>query len=116
VSRKGGEIKLTFNRAQFYYGDEATKKNHGTPPDNDYFIEDTNKKVRTFELVADAPLRGSTLLGDGAGPEGKPITADDLVANAKTALATDKEGIPVWLRHESGKEGPVTALAEQFVP
>jgi len=116
VTRRGDEIKLTFNRATFYYGDEATKQNGGTPPDNDYLIEDTNKKVRSFELVADAPLEGSSQLGgENAGSDGVPITEDELVASMR-ALNDSPQGVPVWLRHEGGKDGPVTALAEQFIP
>jgi hypothetical protein len=118
VTRKGDQIRLTFNRAVFYYGDEATEKNGGTPPDNDYLIEDTNKKTRTFDLVADAPLEGSSQLGGTrTGPEGVPITEDELVANMRSLAGNNPQGVPVWLRHEGGgKSGPVTALAEQFVP
>jgi hypothetical protein len=116
VSRKGDRIRLTFNRAVFYYGDEATEKNGGTPPDNDYLIEDTNKKVRTFDLAVDAPLEGSVQLGGTrGGSEGVPITEDELVANMR-AQGNNPQGVPVWLRHENGKDGPVTALAEQFIP
>jgi hypothetical protein len=117
VSRDGDDIELTFNRATFYYGDEATKKNGGKAPDNDYLIEDTNKKVRTFTLKEGAALRGSTLLGgDEAGPDGREITPDELVDNAEAALGGGVAGVPVWLRHEDGKDGPVEALAEQFIP
>jgi hypothetical protein len=118
VSRRGDEIRLTFNRATFYYGDEATEKNGGTPPDNDYLIEDTNKKVRTFVLAVDAPLEGSTQLGGTrGGSEGIPITEDELVANMRSVVGDNPQGVPVWLRHEDGKkDGPVTALAEQFIP
>jgi hypothetical protein len=117
VTRRGDEVRLTFNRATFYYGDEATEKNGGVPPDNDYLIEDTNKRVRTFVLAEGAALEGSTLLGgEDAGPEGREITVDELVDNAADAVAAGSEGIPVWLRHEKGQDSDVTALAEQFVP
>jgi hypothetical protein len=115
VSRNGDRIRLTFNRASFYYGDEATEKNGGTPPDNDYLIEDTNKRVRTFTLLDGAALQGSAQLG-GGGSDLQEITPDELVENAATALEAGAEGVPVWLRHERGKEGPIAALAEQFIP
>jgi hypothetical protein len=114
VTGSGDDIELTFNRATFYYGEEAAEKNGGEAPDNDYLIEDTNKRVRTFELKEGAALSGSSLLGgDEAGPEGRELTREELVENAKNA---GSQGIPVWLRHEKGRDSAVTALAEQFIP
>jgi hypothetical protein len=117
VTRSGDTIRLTFNRATFLTGAEATEKNGGTPPDNDYLIEDTNKKLRTFDLVANAPLEGSAQLGGTRTAEGTEITEDELVAAMRNLAGNNPGGVPVWLRHKGGgKDGPVTALAEQFVP
>ena len=116
VVRSGDEVRLTFNRASFFIGDEATEKNGGVPPDNDYFIEDTNQRVRTFTLVEGAALQGSALLGGDGDSDLTEITVDELVENAGRSLDSGIEGIPVWLRHERGKESDVTALAEQFIP
>jgi hypothetical protein len=116
ISTGGGVYTLTFDRATLYTGDAATAHNGGTPPPNDYLVENRNPAVRLFTVEPKAWLHGSfALAGSGAGPEGRAITFAELAAGVRRAAA-EKRPVPVWLRHAAALDGPVTALKEQFFP
>ena len=56
VVSKDGTVNLRFDRASFYTGDEAKRRNGGQVPDNDYLIENTNPMQRSFVLDPQASI------------------------------------------------------------
>jgi hypothetical protein len=44
------------------------------------------------------------------------LTLDEFVANSTRVLTGSTTDLPVWLRHTDGLSGPVTSLAEQYLP
>lgn len=117
VQKNGDLVTISFDRADYFTGKEAAVHNGGKAPDNDYLIENVNPVVRTFSVQAKAPLIGvNRLVTAHEGPiEQQRLDADAFVANATTALASGL-GIPVWVRHMQDENGPVTSLAEQYIP
>lgn len=116
VERSGGRLVLVVNRATVYSGARATAKNGGTPPPGGLYIEDVNPRLRRFPVEEGAPVDAGTRLG-GASGDLTRITQDDFLDAARRELSGDAgEGIPVWLRHEGGTDGPVTAIAEHATP
>jgi hypothetical protein len=116
VTQKNGAVSLRFDRAYFYTGAEATKHNKGVPPDDDYLIENANPELRTFALDPNASIIAANRIAnqaDGAGREA--LTVGEFVTNSQAALAADGK-LPIWVRHTNGLTGPVTALAEQYLP
>ena len=117
VSRDGDKVSLSFDRAAFLVGKDAEAyfKKHPNQEPQDYALVNTNSKVRRFELVADAEVYGTYLLGDQQQVHEQQLSVDDLVAKFQ-ALPNKQDGLLVWLRHRDGDDGPVTYLAEQFIP
>jgi hypothetical protein len=115
VGDKDGTVTLRFDRATFYSGAAATKHNKGVPPDDDYLIVNTNKALRSFEVDPQASIVASTrLANEPGGQSGEALTLSEFVTNAQTAL--DDSKVPIWVRHTNGLTGPITALAEQYLP
>jgi hypothetical protein len=117
VTRTDGTVTLRFDRASFYTGAEAARRNQGMVPDNDYLIENTNPALRSFELDPKASIIAANRLRNQADQVSREaLTLNEFVTNAGKALDTGPAQLPVWLRHTDGLTGPVTALAEQFLP
>jgi hypothetical protein len=115
VNEKDGTVTLRFDRATFYSGAAATKHNKGVPPDDDYLIVNTNKALRSFPVDPKASIVASTRLANEPGGEsGEALTLSEFVTNSQTALNDSK--VPIWVRHTNGLTGPITALAEQYLP
>ena len=123
-------VVLVVDREQFLTGraalDYATE-NHQTPL-RDYVIVNANPRLREFTVLPDAALYGTvalaadTLLGSPDRPE--RLTPLSLGERASAWLAADDQspppdrarGIPVWLRHVGGPDGPIGYLGELWVP
>jgi hypothetical protein len=117
VGSSDGTISLQFDRATYYTGAEATKRNGGKPPEDDYLIVNINRAKRSFDLDPNASVMAANrLLNRTDVVTREPLTVNDFVRNYQQALAAGSTGVPVWLRHSDGRDGPVTALAEQFLP
>jgi hypothetical protein len=116
VSRDGDTVKLSFDRASFLVGKDAEEyfKKHPKEEPRDYALVNTNKKLRSFQLVADAEVYGTGQLG-GSPSQQQDLTTDELVAKFQSLPSQDQE-VLVWLQHREGEDGPVTYLAEQFTP
>ena len=117
VQKNGDLVTLCFDRASYYTGDEAVRHNGGKAPDDDYVVENNNPAIRTFTVQSRAPLIGvSRLLSDHSGAvRQQKLDASSFVANATAALRSG-QGIAVWVRHTQDADGPVTSLAEQYIP
>jgi hypothetical protein len=117
VVRNDGTVTLRFDRASFFTGDEATKHNKGKAPDNDYLIENTNPAQRSFQLDPKASIIATNRLLTQVGEvDRQTLTVDEFVANSTRVLTGSTTDLPVWLRHTDGLSGPVTSLAEQYLP
>jgi hypothetical protein len=117
VVRNDGTVTLRFDRASFYTGAEAKKRNKGKAPENDYLIENTNTTQRSFALDPKASIIAENRLRNDEGQVGRqPLTLDEFIKNTERELTGSTTDLPVWLRHTNGLTGPVTALAEQFLP
>ncbi len=118
IRSNGGTVTVTVDRAQFLTGPQAVAyiAKHPNYRDAEYVIVNTNKKLRTFPLAPDAEIYGVLMLTDQQ-TLGKPVqlAPAELVTRAQGILA-QKGQLLVWLRHQNGLEGPITYLAEQFVP
>jgi hypothetical protein len=117
VSDQGGVIAFRFDRAYFYTGEDAKKHNKGVAPPDDYLIVNDNPTLRSFVLAPTASIVAVDALRNQPGAVGREaLTAAQFVANGQRALGADPGPVPVWLRHTNGLSGPVTALAEQYLP
>jgi len=107
-------LVITFDRAQMLsgkaYRDHVAK--HGTP-ENDYVILNTSTKTRTFRVPATATMYGNQLLGAQDGLRNEVISPKRLVQRVRQY---GDRGVPVWLQHDKGTNGPVVYLAEQYLP
>jgi hypothetical protein len=117
VVSKDGVVTLRFDRAAFYTGEEAKQHNGGTAPDNDYLIENTNPAQRSFNLDPRASIIAASRLRSESGVAGRQtLTVAEFIQNSTQVLTESTTDLPVWLRHTDGLAGPVTALAEQYLP
>jgi hypothetical protein len=117
VSLKNGKLRVTLVPAEFYLGKASKLLNGGLTPPNDYtLVEDESADPVTYAVDSKASLVAvNQLLGNPDTVERESITAKELVANFDEL---DDTRVPVWVRHADATEfdGPVTALAEQYVP
>ncbi|GAB6899751.1 hypothetical protein [Kineosporia succinea] len=117
VSLKNDKLRITVKQAEFYDGKAAKLLNGGITPPNDWFVaEDESLDTSTYTVAGKASLIGAyDLLGQPDTVGRKAITAKQL---AKNFSKLETKEVPVWLRHTdtSTNSGPVTALAEQFIP
>jgi hypothetical protein len=117
VVSRNGTVTLRFDRATFFTGDAAKQRNGGQTPDNDYLIENINPAQRSFSLDPKASIIVVNRLRTDPEQVGREtLTLDQFVKNANRVLTGSITDLPVWLRHTDGLTGPVTALAEQFLP
>ena len=115
VRKVGGHYVITVDRAVWLTGTAATKyyDAHPTMERLDYAVSNANPLLRDFAIAGGAELYGSQLLGPGNGLQTASITP----AQLSTRVAALPVGtVLVWLRHVGGTNGPVTYLAEQYVP
>ena len=114
-----GKRTVTVDVIQFLTGDEARKASAADHPgetlDSDYYIRNTNPKLRTLSLAAevDVTLLDSELGGTDAA---KSVPADvaalaRVVAHHVAAGSTDAN--PYWLTLSGGK---VTKVEQQYLP
>lgn len=117
VSLKNGKLRVTLQPADFYDGKASKLLNGGTTPPNDYtLVEDETAGPVSYPVTSQASLVGVyQLLGDPEEVAREAITAEELVANFDEL---EDASVPVWVSHAQSPEfeGPVTALAEQFIP
>jgi hypothetical protein len=126
ITTTGGVITLYLDRAHFYVGAEAKAHNKGETPLDDYVFDDTDgKKIFTFTLDPKASIQAeANLQKDQENTDERvKLTRAQFVQNM-TAMMTQNAGqtdpdsivpVYVWLRHAGGPDGPVTAIADQFV-
>jgi hypothetical protein len=109
-----GQLVVTFDRAQWLtgkaYDDHVAR--HGRP-ENDYVVVNASHRVRTLRVSAAATLYGNQLLGPGDGLKDRIVSPARIVSRLR---ALGGAGVPVWLRHVDGPDGPVVYLAEQYLP
>ena len=105
---------ITFDLIQFYQDDEATReaaKDHQeSPPPNDYYIRNTNPKLRTLPVRSDATITCNTLTAGYTGSATKNVR----VPLDRLAIVLPRGGAgPFWItvRHDQ-----VVKIAEQYVP
>lgn len=119
VAIKGGKTSVSADFAQFLTGDAAAKSAaaHGdeSPPPNDYYIANDNKKVRTLPVKSGIKIT-LTALDDGTSdPEGYKVSLEKW-AGYYAAPTADTGGItdgPYWF---TITDGVVTAIEEQYTP
>jgi hypothetical protein len=112
-----GQVTLRLDRATFYTGEEAKAHNKGKEPDSDYVIENTNTIQREFTLDPQASITAANRLRTQTGQVGtETLSAAQFVQNAQRELTASTDDLAVWLRHTDGLTGPVTAIAEQYLP
>jgi hypothetical protein len=117
VTEQDGSISLRFDRASFYTGAEAAEYNHGQIPASGYLIENSNTAIRSFPLDRKASIVAANRLLTVPGQLGQEtLTVAEFLANSTRALAAGPARLPIWVRHTDGMAGPVTALAEQYLP
>jgi hypothetical protein len=116
VMNQNGTVTLRFDRATFSTDAKAKRHDQGKAPETDYLIENTNPAQRTFELDPKASIiAANRLLNQPDQVTREALTAEEFVRNSAQALGTGVR-LPVWLRHTGELTGPVTALAEQYLP
>jgi hypothetical protein len=115
VTDANGVVTLTFDRAYFYTGAEAAKHNKGVEPDDDYLVVDDNLKLRAFNLDQRASIQAESGLRNDSSVGRETLTRPEFIHNFEHRYSGYK-AIAVWVRHTGGPDGPVTALAEQYIP
>lgn len=116
VTADGG-VTLLFDRATVYTGEEAKKHRGNQDGDDDFVIENTNPAQRSFQLDPKASITATNRLRTQTGQVGpETLTVVQFVANSQRELTASTTDLPVWLRHTNGLTGPVTAVAEQYLP
>ena len=117
VTKKDGKVRVTVQEAEFYTDKAAATINGGVMPPNSYLVvEDESMYEGEYVLAEDASLFGSNMLRENPEMvERESITREQLVKNFKQ---NGGQRVPVWVRHidPSFDDGPVTALAEQYIP
>lgn len=117
VVDKNGGTYLTVDYAEMLTGkaaaDAAAAAGEESPPPNDYFIRNTNPKLREFPV--DTSIKVTlTSTSEGVKPEGYKVPFGDFenIFNGVTA-GPDLSRQPFWI---TIKNGTVTVIAEQFLP
>jgi hypothetical protein len=120
-----GTITLHVDREKFYLGEEAVAHNKGKIPLGDYIQEDLDgDQELSFTLDPKASIRVTARLSSNGEQVEAPetLTPQQLIANLDkldlpAAPDPDTDGRPLlWMRHTGGGNGPVSAIADQFVP
>ena len=126
ITTTNGVVTLHVDRTHFYQGAEAKAHNHGEMPIDDLIFDDTDgAKELTFTLDPKASLQGEAELsqnGEGNYKTRDTITMDHFIKTmtkidtANAAADPDSRSyVRIWMRHTNGPDGPVTALADQWI-
>jgi hypothetical protein len=105
---------ITFDLIQLYWGNdaasEAAKDHQESPPPNDYYIRNTNPRLRTLPVRADAPITCNTLTAGYTGSATKNVR---LPLDRLAIVLPRGGGGLFWItvRHDQ-----VVRVAEQYVP
>jgi hypothetical protein len=101
---------ITFDLVQWYVGDdavaEAAKDHQESPPPNDYYIRNSNPRLRTLPVLTDATITVNQLTGSN---QGVPVT----LAKLSTWFPRSGPGPMFWI---TVRHGQVVAVSEQWVP
>jgi hypothetical protein len=111
LTTTGSVTKLSFDRATLEHGAAAASAAaaHGQTVEDDYFIVNDNKLIRTFEVSPSVVVAGSSNLSGDVGP--KPSTFAVLQA---WVAAHPSQHLPVDLSYDA--TGKVTKITEVFFP
>lgn len=122
VYKKGSRYYLTIDYVQFLTGQAAIKAaiadgviKPGETLDNDYYIRNQNPKLRTFIILAAAPVTTETYFSSGS-PVGKAsLSLAELMSAMSPADAANgsMRAAPWWI---TLKNSTVTKIAEQYIP
>ncbi len=117
VVDKNGGTYLTVDYAEMLTGkaaaDAAKAAGQESPPPNDYFISNTNAKLREFPVDTSINVT-LTSTSEGVKPEGYTVPFGDFenIFNKVTA-GPDLTRQPFWI---TIKDGTITIIAEQYLP
>jgi hypothetical protein len=125
ITTANGVVTLHVDRSNFYIGEDATA--HGAEENRDWIVKDTDGEGKELSFVldpkaslqAEAGLRNDHDFGSNVREN---LTQAQILANMtyvtkkNTANPDETETVYVWLRHADGVDGPVTAVADQFIP
>ncbi|MDX6204882.1 MAG: hypothetical protein QOF39_939 [Frankiales bacterium] len=111
VSTSGSVTRLSFDRATRETGAAAASAAaaHGQTVQDDYFIVNDNKLIRTFELSPSVVVMGSGNLVGEVGPKASTLAALEAWVKANPALR-----LPVNLTYDA--TGKVTKITEVYFP
>lgn len=106
---------VTFDLIQLYWGDdeahEAAKDHQESPPPNDYYIRNSNPRLRTLPVWADAPITCNTLTAGYTGSATKNIRLP--LWRLAIVMQATHHSPPFWITVHHGQ---VVKIAEQYVP
>jgi hypothetical protein len=105
---------ITVDLIQFYQGEaatrEAAKDHQESPPPNDYYIRNTNPRLRTLPVTRDAAITTNTLTAGYTGSATKTIAVP---LDRLRIVLLGRNSPPFWITVQHGK---VTRIAEQYLP
>jgi hypothetical protein len=106
--------RITFDLVQFYTGaaavKAATEDNQESPPPNDYYIRNTNPRLRTLPVRSAAPVTVNVLAAEQTGSSTKDVP----VTLTKLASWFPNPSNPTfWI---TVRDGEVTRIAQQYLP
>jgi hypothetical protein len=106
--------RITFDLIQFYQGEDATReaaKDHQeSPPPNDYYIRNTNPRLRTLPVTSDAAITCNTLTAGYTGSATKNVAVP---LDRLRIVLLGKSSPPFWI---TVRNGQVVKIAEQYLP
>jgi hypothetical protein len=105
--------RVTFDLVSFFTGEAAAEaaKEDGqeSPPPNDYYIRNTNSRLRTLPVRQGAPVTVNVLASSQTGNSTRNVT----VSLDRLARYQNLDRALFWI---TVRDGQVTRLAEQFLP
>jgi hypothetical protein len=105
---------ITVDLIQFYQGEDATReaaKDHQeSPPPNDYYLRNTNPRLRTLAVTRDAAITTNTLTAGYTGSATKTIRVP---LDRLRIVLLSRNSPPFWITVQHGQ---VTRVAEQYLP
>jgi hypothetical protein len=106
---------ITFDLIQFYRGDdaarEAAKDHQESPPPNDYYIRNSNPRLRTLPVRADAPITCNTLTAGYTGSATKNVRVP--LWRLAIVMQATHSSPPFWITVHHGE---VVKITEQYLP